>query len=56
MSFLKIIYLFHFLCFGFIATRGLFSSCGKQGLLSSHDAQAFLRGGSSCRRACALGT
>ena len=49
-------YLFIFGCAGSSLLCGLFSSGGRQGLLSSHSAQVSLCSGLSCWRAQAVGT
>ena len=49
------IYLFVFGCAGSLLLHGVFSSCGKQGLLSSSHEQASHCSGFSCCRARALG-
>ena len=46
---------FIFGCAGSPLLSGLFSSCGRRGLLPSSGAQASPGGGPSCRRAQALG-
>ena len=53
--FLNFVYLLTFVCAGSLSLRGLFSSCGEQGLLSSCDVQDSPCGGFSCCRAWAVG-
>ena len=49
------VYLLTFVCAGSLSLRGLFSSCGEQGLLSSCDVQDSHCSGFSCCRAWAVG-